>query len=183
MTHSAQWRSLVDKPEGLNYHMRISLDYRLVDVLASPVDRIQSTPPWAWCVGACAAAFQLVKEEAFVGAIMLVFIVGVFDYVVGVKAARMNREYNSDIARAGAMGKMSGLILLLLLWLIEHWIRVIGVIDTGGMVATAVAVSLIAVDLQSIAHHRESFGAKPIPVLSQVLNWLQDVFTNKIPRV
>lgn len=157
-------------------------DYRLIDVLMSPVERLVTAPPWAWCVGMCATAFQVLSKDIFSGAIILVFIVGIVDYLFGFKAAKLRGDYQPSLAHAGAMGKISGLILLLVLRLIEGWLWLTNIIDTGGIVATAVAVSLIAVDIQSIAHHRESFGAKPIPVLSQALAWIQNIFTSRIPK-
>jgi hypothetical protein len=71
---------------------------------------------------------------------------------------------------------------VLLVRLVEGWLYAHAFVDTRGGIATALTVSLIVVDLQSIAHHRESFGATPIPVLSQLLAWLQELFaSSRIP--
>ena len=161
--------------------MKFSPADRLLAILTSPVRRLDEIPVWGGITATAAAMWQLAVDDLFASSLVIVLVAGVADYCVGVKAARHANRYDARAAHAGAMGKMSGLILLFLLRLLEWWASSHELVTTNGAIATAVAVSLICVDLQSIATHRESFGARPIPVLSQVLNWLQQLALSRIP--
>lgn len=158
-------------------------DARLSAVLLSPLERMEWTtlPTWGKILAGIGALAQLLIADAFVGALLLVIVIGMADYIVGVKAARMANDYDPQAAHRGAMGKMSGILILLLIRAVEGWVSFQGLGNTKGAAATAVAISLFAVDLQSIAHHRESFGAKPIPVLGRLLEWIQDFANSRLP--
>lgn len=156
-------------------------DAPLSAILLSPLERIEHAPVAVRVFGVAGAAWQYLTTSAFTVALFLVFITAVFDYVLGVKASRWAGTYTPQAAHRGALGKMAGLGIAMLIRVLEHFILVQGLGDTKGMLATAVALSLFATDIQSIAHHRESFGAKPIPVLSSVLEWIQRFASSRIP--
>jgi hypothetical protein len=158
-------------------------DARLSAVLISPVERLENAPTWGKAVGLLGSLVQYVTTDAFTGALFLVLFVGIIDYAVGTKAAKLAGIYSPAAAHRGAMGKITGLLICLILRVVEQYILVQGLVNTRGMLATAVAISLFAVDLQSIAHHRESFGARPIPVLSRVLDWLHALANSRVPAV
>lgn len=165
----------------MNYRLS-RRDARLSAVLFSPWERIESSPAWAKAFGLSAGVLQYVRNDAFLSALCMVFVIGIVDYILGVKAARMTKSYDPVIAHRGAMGKLSGLILICLIRMVEHFLFIQGLVPaTHGMVATAAAISLFAIDLQSIAHHREEFGAQPIPVFGTVFAWLQRLATSKLP--
>jgi hypothetical protein len=154
---------------------------RLWKVLASPLERLDDAPLWGRVLAALGFVWQLLRSDRFAGAAALVVLCGVVDYFVGVRAATSQGRYDPRVAHAGAMGKMSGILLLLLVRAVEGWLLAQSFLDTKGGIATALAVSLIAVDLQSIAHHRETFGARPIPVISNILGWLQALAASRVP--
>jgi hypothetical protein len=159
-----------------------SRDARLSAVFLSPFDHLEMTPSWGKVVAAITAIYQFIRTDAFSGALLLVVLIGMIDYWLGVRAAKASKTYNTVIAHNGAMGKICGVILLFLVRLLEGYIHAQGLGDTHGAAATAIAVSLFAVDLQSIAHHREEFGASRIPVLSAALAWLEKFADSKIPE-
>jgi hypothetical protein len=115
----------------------------------------------------------------------MVVAVGMIDYWLGVKAAKSTKPSSFDpvVAHRGAMGKVSGVLLLFLVRILEGFVQTQGWGNTKGAAATAIAISLFAVDLQSIAHHREEFGAQPIPVLGAVLGWIQRLASGRVPEV
>lgn len=156
-------------------------DARLSAVLLSPFDRLESGPLWGRTFAVFGAIYQFIRTDAFSGALLLVIAIAVVDYWLGVKAAKSTNTYDPVIAHRGVMGKISGILLLFLVRLVEGYIQVQGLGNTRGAAATAIAISLFAVDLQSIAHHREAFGAAPIPVLSSLLAWLQRIASSRIP--
>lgn len=156
-------------------------DARLSAVFLSPFDRLDLAPGWGKAAGVLLGAYQYVRTDAFSGALLLVVFIGMIDYWLGVKAAKSTNSYDPIVAHRGVMGKICGILLLFLVRLIESYIQAQGLGDTHGAAATAIAFSLFAVDLQSIAHHREEFGAQPIPFLGAVLAWLDRFASSKIP--
>ena len=156
-------------------------DARLSAVLLSPFDRLESGPLWARAFAAIGAIYQFIRTDAFSGALLLVIAIGIVDYWLGVKAAKSTNSYDPAVAHRGVMGKISGILLLFLIRLIEGFIQAQGLGNTHGAAATAIAISLFAVDLQSIAHHREAFGAQPLPILGAILEWIQKLFASRVP--
>jgi phage-related holin len=149
--------------------------------LTAPVDRLLDAPGWAKGIAIIAALVQYIETDAFGGTLTLVVVTGIIDFYVGTKAARWLGVYDPRMAHAGAMGKVTGVLFLLITRLMEHFLFTESLLNTRGAVATAIGMSLVLVDLQSIAHHRETFGATPIPVLSQCLDLLQRIIRAKIP--
>lgn len=165
----------------MNYKIS-SRDARLSAVLLSPFDRLEAGGSWAKAMAGIGALAQYAYHDAFVGALLFVIVSGIVDYIVGVRAARLTGTYDVQVAHRGALGKISGLLLLLLVRSFEHYLFLQGLTpNTRGIMATAIAISLFAVDLQSIAHHREELGAQPIPVLGAVLGWIQKFAASKVP--
>lgn len=164
----------------MKYSMRRH-DARLAAALLSPLDRVEHLSTWGKVFAFGGAIWQYATTSAFSVALFLVLIAAIADYLLGVKASKWNGTYTPQAAHRGALGKMTGLLIAMLLRTVEYFILVQGLGDTKGMLATAVALSLFASDLQSIAHHRESFGAKPIPVLSSALEWIQRLAASRIP--
>jgi hypothetical protein len=149
--------------------------------IVSPMDRLASASPEIQVGAMLIAAIQWVARDLFAGALMLVIFAGVSDYLLGGRIARMKGEWNGNAARNGVVGKMSGVFLCLLIRFFEAWLAQQADLNTHGAVATGLAVSLFAVEVQSIAFHRESVGARPIPILSSILDWMQRMAGNKIP--
>lgn len=151
-------------------------------VFLSPFERLELNPNWGKVVAATGAVYQYLRTDAFSGALLLVVAVGIIDYWLGVKAAKSTKPptYDPVIAHRGAMGKVSGVLLLFLIRILEGFIQAQGWGNTKGAAATAIAISLFIVDLQSIAHHREEFGAQPIPLVSPFLTWVQRLISSLV---
>lgn len=147
-------------------------------LLLQPLERIaHDTPPGGWLAATLVAGWQWLQGDAFSALLGIIIIVGVADYYYGTKSAKLHARFRPDLAQRGLHGKMAGIVLLLAVRLFEAWAAGYDVVDSQGAVASALGVALLSVDLQSIAHHRESFGASPIPILSAVLAWMQRVST------
>jgi hypothetical protein len=146
-------------------------------VFWSPIERIDS----AKIVALFGAFFQYLLTDAFAGAFFLVFVAGSLDFVIGVRAAKITNTFETARAHLGALGKMTGWALLWLIYALEFYVRAQGGPDLHGALATGAALSLLVVDLQSIAHHREELGGKPIPFLDDVFAWVQRFAMRKLP--
>ncbi len=143
-------------------------------LLLQPLERIASdTPTWGWGAAWLGAGWQWLQGDAFSALLGIIIVVGVADFYYGVKSAKLHGRFNPTLAQRGVHGKMSGIVLLLAVRLFEGWTAGYAIVDSEGAVATALGIALLSVDLQSIAHHRESFGATPIPVLSTALAWMR----------
>lgn len=163
------------------YYSTFRRDARFSAVFLSPLERLEVTPTSGKVFAAIAGIYQYLRTDAFSGALLLVIFIGMVDYWLGVKAAKSTNSYDPVIAHRGVMGKICGVLLLFLVRLVESYIQAQGLGNTHGAAATAIAISLFAVDLQSIEHHREEFGAAPIPVISAILAWLQRLASDRIP--
>jgi hypothetical protein len=152
-------------------------DARFSTVLFSPFDRLEMNPLWGRGLAGLGAVIQYLRTDAFSLALLMVVLVGIIDYWLGVKAAKSTSpsSYDPIVAHRGAMGKVSGVLLLFLVRVLEGFVQLQGWGNTKGAAATAIAISLFIVDFQSIAHHREEFGAQPIPLLGAFLNWIQRI--------
>lgn len=151
-------------------------------LLVQPLDRLATdTPTWGWALAWLGGFWQWLRGDAFSSLLALIVLIAAADYYWGVKAARLSDRFNPLLAQRGWHGKMSGVVLLLGVRLFEGWGATAGFVDSKGGIATALGVALLSVDLQSIAHHRESFGAAPIPILSAILAWMRSVVAVKLP--
>lgn len=151
-------------------------------LLAQPLERLAAdTPTWGWVLAWLGGFWQWLRGDAFSSLLALIVLIAAADYYYGVKAARLSDRFSPVLAQRGWHGKMSGVVLLLGVRLFEGWTAGAGFVDSKGGIATALGVALLSVDLQSIAHHRESFGATPIPLLSNVLAWIRGIAAVKLP--
>lgn len=151
-------------------------------ILAEPWERLASdTPTWGWVLAWLGGFWQFLAGDAFSSLLALIVLIAAADYYYGVKAARLSERFSPVLAQRGWHGKMSGVVLLLGIRLFEGWAAGAGFVDSKGGLATALGIALLTVDLQSIAHHRESFGASPIPILSNILAWMRNLASVKLP--
>jgi Bacteriophage holin family len=154
---------------------------KLHATLLSALARLEDAPAWAWILGVAAGAWQYVSTSTFTQLLFLVVAASVADFWFGRKSARFAGQYDPRVAHMGAVGKAAGLVILLLIRLVEGWLFNADWIDSRGALATMVGMALVAVDLQSMAHHREALGATPIPVLSHALAWFKSLAATRVP--
>src|SRR5688572_24336914 len=95
---------------------------KLSTVILSPLRRLTETPEGGQALAILAGIWQSLSASVFGKALALVLLTGAIDYAVGVKAARHTGSYQPGIAHAGAMGKITGVALLLIVRLFEGWI-------------------------------------------------------------
>lgn len=91
------------------------------------------------------------------------------DWFFGRAAARKMRRFDVSVSMWGLHSKIAGILLVVVLRLVELVLNNAGVPDPHGVLAVATAAALIYQDLESIDHHRQTLGGRPIPVLAQIL--------------
>jgi phage-related holin len=154
---------------------------RLASVLASPFRRLLETPEAGALTALVVALWQWITGEPFHAALALVLVTACVDYMAGTVTAHVLGEYKSGIAYTGFLSKLLGLVLVLMVRALEGFIAITGFIDSNGAIATAAAVSLIAVDIVSIAKHRQRLGGEPIPFITALTDWIQTSILEKLP--
>lgn len=153
-------------------------------LLIQPIERVVAdTPFWGWVIALLGSSWQWISGDAFTTLLLLIVGVAACDYYYGTKAAFLNDRFSPQMARRGWHGKMSGIVLLLAVRLFEGWASLAHYVDSRGSVATLLGIALLSVDLQSIAHHREAFGAAPLPVLGPILAWMRSLGPIKEPSL
>lgn len=143
-------------------------------VVLQPIERLREIPGVGWAISVAVALMNLVTTDVFGGALTLIILSGLVDYVLGRRVAILRDEYNTLIAQMGAHSKAAGVAIVLLVRMFEGWLGMHLGADSHGIVASAVAMGLFTAELESIAHHRETLGARPIPVLSALLNKIKE---------
>ena len=158
-------------------HSTVTARSFFLTVFWSPIERLES----AKAIALVAGFFQYLTTDAFAGAFCLVFVAGVADYVIGVRTAKLLKTYSPVLAQTGWLGKMCGFCFIWLIRGLEFYIRGQGGPDFHGAFATGAALSLFAVDLSSIAHHREELGASKIPFWDDLIGWVNRFAKSKLP--
>lgn len=143
--------------------------------LLSPFVRLDDAPTWGKMLGAVVALVKLAIGAPLTQLLLLLVAVSGLDYLLGAEVARQKGTYNPDVARAGALGKGVGATLCLIVWALEGVIASADLPSTGGALATALAVALLAVELESFDAHRERLTGKPTPLLRPILDFLRGI--------
>ena len=149
--------------------------------LLSPLRRLDDVPFGGWCAAALGALCQLATKDAFLVILWISLAASTWDYFAGVRLTKHRRSYTSQLPSAGMWGKISGVALLLLVRVLEAWVTTFGGLNTRGYIATALTLGLVVAELRSIAHNRAEWGAAPIPVLSQLLDFFDSLAASWIP--
>lgn len=150
--------------------------------LFSPIRRLEDdVHAGGWLMAMTGGLWQLATQGAFARLVWIAVVASAWDYFAGVRLAKHRGTYNNALAHAGWMGKVSGVVLILVLKLLEDWVVSYGGVDTKGVAATALTFALLVAELRSIAHNRQGWGAQPIPVLSPLLDWFDSLASAMIP--
>lgn len=147
----------------------------------TPLLRLWEAPAEGKLVGAVASAAGYLLGAPFVLLTLLLCAVGLLDYLLGAAIARGAGRYDSHVARMGALGKASGVLLVLIIRAIEAVIAVAGLVDTQGALATALGVVLLVVELESYDGHRETLTGRPTPLLRPMLDMLRGLAQGLLP--
>jgi hypothetical protein len=160
---------------------------RLRCIVLAPLVAMRDAPAWGKAWAGIMGGIQFVVSDLFTGILALVAVSGAVDYLYGRKIARITQTFDPLKADFGLHNKIVGIILLLIVRTFEHWITKIDVADLGwtlnthGMLAVALAVLLLAKELDSIDHHRQTLGGAPWPIFDQFLGLLRRFPAGKMP--
>jgi phage-related holin len=153
----------------------------MTSVFAAPFRRILDVPESGAAMALVVALWQWATGTPFNLALSLVMVTAWIDYLAGSITAHALGEFKSGVAYSGFLSKLFGIVLVLLVRALELFVALTGVFDSNGALATAAAVSLVAVDIVSIAKHRARLGGEPIPFITAFTDWIQSSVIARLP--
>src|SRR5690349_2868445 len=105
--------------------------------ILTPIDRLLDAAAWNRIIAIAGATVGYLITDVFTSALALIVLSGACDYFLGVQTAKRRNAYDAGIAHAGAIGKVSGVMIMLLVRMAEHWMMSQGVGNTRGWIAAA----------------------------------------------
>lgn len=153
-------------------------------ILLTPLSRIAEVPLYGKILGVVAGLVSWIFADLLAGILALLVLSGALDYILGRHIAKRRGVYDPLLAQAGALSKLSAILMLALLRGFEFWATahtIPGIGATHGAISAALATGLFVLDLESIEHHRTFIGARPIPGFSHVVAWLRAIETRLLP--
>lgn len=130
-------------------------------VFAAPLARVSDSGAESAALAAIGAAVGAVFSGAFKGIVTLLFLAHVFDWLLGSIAAWRAKRFCGEVARRGALSKLSGVIAVFLLRGFEVWASStvdFVLLDNPAPLSIGAAVWLFGVELGSIAQHNRDLG-------------------------
>lgn len=154
-------------------------------LVLTPLDRLAEVPIYGKVLSAIIGVMALMYQDLLAGILLLLVCSGAIDYFLGRHAARRAGVYDPQLAQAGALTKVSAILMVCLIRGFEFWAtqnHVPGLGVTDGIVSSTLATGLFIMDLESIEHHRILLHARPIPGFSQVIAWLRALERRMLPE-
>ena len=93
----------------------------------------------------------------------------------------MKGTFREDVAQAGWIAKLAGVVMLLTIRILEAVIQRHGITATHGAVAAGLTFAQILRDVKSLDMKRRAAGASPWPLLSAALTWFESLERRFIP--
>lgn len=155
-------------------------------LLVTPFQDLHDAPTWGKAWGIIAGGLQWCAADLFTGILVLVFISGAVDYLYGRRIAKLQGTFDSLKADFGLHSKILSIILLFIVRAFEFWLSQLEILDLGwtitthGLLAVGLAVILLAKELDSIDHHRQTLGGEPWPVFDQLLGLMRKFPVGKL---
>lgn len=151
--------------------------------LLRPLQRMEEAPGWAKALSPLAGlATAVFSDTVLIQLLALYLIAGATDFVIGAMIAARGRAYDSDRARAGLLGKIAAVVLVLLLRALEAVLAQLGPLNTSGLIAGSAAFVLLLQELRSINAHREALTGRPVPLLGTLFDRLDRIAEAVIHR-
>lgn len=141
----------------------------------APLARLDELP-WPFKVWALLmAGVQVLVADRFGLAMFLLMFSSAADWKFGALAAKRRGDYSAQLSEWGAQSKVANLIMVLIIWIFEAQALRWGILDTNNMIAVVTAWAFVVRDLRTIDEHRQTLGARPIFLLSALLDWLDTI--------
>ena len=141
--------------------------------LLRPLQRLDEAPGWAKALAPLGGLLTAVLNDGILLQLLVLYLLaGVIDFVIGAMIATRDRAYSGDRARAGLLGKVSAIALVLLLRALEAVLAQLAPVNSAGLIAGSAAFVLFLQELRSINAHRETLTGRPVPLLGTLFDRL-----------
>lgn len=137
--------------------------------LTAPFVRLWDLGADGKLVALIAGLIAAAASNVFVLLMGVLLVSSVADWWLGRAVAVRRGDFDPAISGWGLKSKIAGIILVATLRLLEAVLTQAGVPDPHGILAVVAAAGLIHQDLDSIDHHRQALGGRPIPLLTGAL--------------
>ncbi len=149
-------------------------EFHLGMLFAQAEGLVRSSWP-AKLTGALAALANFAVNDLFSGLLLIFMASSTWDYFLGRRAAAHEGKFDSRASYNGLVAKMSGVVILLLIRLVEYWALrhdLLDILRLGGEIPSGIiSTGFVAIALydqwKSIAKNHERLG-KPLPFAGAV---------------
>lgn len=148
--------------------------------LLAPVQRVRGAPWPEDALAILATALWAALGAPFVWISALLLFATFGDWALGAEVARKEGRHDEHISRAGLIGKLAGVGMLLMLWGLEAIIVRVGLFDTHGALGMVAGVILVIHEGKSWDRKVEALTGKPSP-LRPIFNLLQSLAEARLP--
>jgi hypothetical protein len=142
--------------------------------LLRPLQTVEEAPGWAKVLAPLGGLLQVVIADGILLQVLALYVIaGMADFVIGAMIAHRAHEYSPDRARAGVLGKVAAVVMVLILRAFEGILPQLDPrLNSHGFFASAAAFVLLLQELRSLNAHREILTGKPIPLLGALFDRL-----------
>lgn len=147
-------------------------------MLSAPFERLSSSPDWTRATAAALGVVQFLYRDLWAVALFFMVACAAGDFWAGVTRAKLSGPdvFSATIAHRGLATKVISLLLTFLVRIGEHFMSLVGLPDTNGMLAVAALAGFGIADIRSIIAHREAMGGGPIPLVSAIIDRIEALF-------
>lgn len=151
-------------------------------MFSAPLERLSMSPDWARATAAALGIVQFLWHDLWAIALLFMVSCAAGDYWAGVKRARLCGPdvYSATAAHRGLATKVISLGLTLLVRIAEHFLFLLGLGDTQGMLAVVSLAGFGIADFRSILAHREAMGGAPIPLISSIIDRIEGLLGSRV---
>lgn len=151
----------------------------LFTAFMAPAERVIDAPLYAKFLATLYALASMIRADILFLVLVALILANIWDTIVGRAAASKRGEpVDPNLARAGFLTKVSGIVMVLLVRVLEHWAetsQIVGLEHSRGALAAAATVTLLLMEFESIESHRITLGARPSPWLTPFLRFMRAV--------
>jgi hypothetical protein len=158
--------------------------------------RLQEAPWWGKILAPFVAILGAVFEEFFVALGIVLVMAQSLDLYLGSRAAARRGVVPEDLVADhrrkipfswkvfwwGAESKAATIGFVITWRAAEYVLSLATPIHTAGWLSTAIVITVLAGELESIEHHRRALGSRAIPLVSLLVAWMRKVSMKLLPE-
>lgn len=140
--------------------------------LVAPLIRLRQTNADDRAASVVAGILGFVWDPVFWVGIGLLMALNAWDYILGYRVADLEDRWSGTVAFNGALSKLTALVLLVALRVLEAWLPEAGVtgdVATHGFLATTATAGLIISEFHSILRNDRRLGGRALAPIHRAI--------------